>query len=142
MYSDKNLAYVLTILESIEKIFLYTSGFSTPEEFYEANDQLNFNGTYNLLIVEGEESKKIDLLLKREFSQIPWRKIADLRNHLVHEYRGTDPGILFDIVQNYLIDLKSALIDMLAKINYDKKQFTEIVKSKHFSHIQYLLLKK
>lgn len=142
MYSDKNLAYVLTILESIEKIFLYTNGFSTPEEFYEANDQLNFNGTYNLLIVVGEESKKIDSLLRKEFPQIPWRKIAGLRNHLVHEYRGAAPGILFDIVNNYLYDLKSALVQMLSKIQYDKKQFAEILRSKHFGHIQYLLFKK
>jgi uncharacterized protein with HEPN domain len=58
MFSDKNLAYILTTLEAIEKINLYTKDFIDPEVFYEANDQLNFNATYNLLIVVGEESKK------------------------------------------------------------------------------------
>ncbi len=77
MFSDKNLAYVLTILEAIEKIVLYTKSFESPEEFYEANDQLNFNATYNLLIVIGEESKKIDPALKKSFPETPWVKIKD-----------------------------------------------------------------
>lgn len=141
MYSDKNLAYILTILESIEKVNIYTDLFEDPEAFYEANDQLNFNATYNLLIVIGEESKKIEALLKKEFSTIPWRKIAGLRNHLVHEYRGTDPAILFDIVRKYLPPLKIALIGMLSKIEYDQKQFVEIIGSDYYRHLKYLLNK-
>ena len=38
-----DLMYLLNILESIEKILLYSEGFNDPEEFYQVNDQLNFN---------------------------------------------------------------------------------------------------
>jgi uncharacterized protein with HEPN domain len=141
MFSDKNLAYILTILESIEKINLYTKGFKNPEIFYEANDQLNFNATYNLLIVVGEESKKIDSKLRKLFPLISWSKIASLRNHLVHEYRGTDPSILFDIVKKYLPDLKNALIEMLAMVDFDKSLFRKIINSPHYRHLKYLLSK-
>lgn len=106
MYSDRNLAYILTVLEAIEKIFLYTKDFNDPDVFYSSNDQLNFNATYTLLIVVAEESKKIEPLLKKEFDNIPWRKIGQFRNHLVHQYRGADPEIIFDIVHSYLPDLK------------------------------------
>jgi uncharacterized protein with HEPN domain len=106
MYSDRNLAYILTVLEAIEKILLYTKEFNDPEAFYSSNDQLNFNATYTLLIVVAEESKKVEPLLKKEFDTIPWRKIAQFRNHLVHQYRGADPEIIFDIVRGYLPDLK------------------------------------
>jgi uncharacterized protein with HEPN domain len=139
MFSDKNLAYILTALESIEKIHLYMHDFSDPEVFYEANDQLNFNATYNLLIVVGEESKKIENDLRKLFPSIPWTKIVALRNHLVHEYRGTDPAILFDIVKKYLPDLKIVLIGMLAKVDFDKYQFQKIISSPHYKHIKYLL---
>ncbi len=141
MFSDKNLAYILTTLESIEKLHLYTNGFNNPDVFYEANDQLNFNATYNLLIVVGEESKKIDSDLRKLFPSIPWSKIVALRNHLVHEYRGTDPAILFDIVKKYLPDLKTALIEMLAQVDFDKDQFERIISSPHYKHIKYLLEK-
>ena len=49
MYNKLNLAYILISLEAIEKIFLYTKEFKDPEVFLWANDQLNFNATYNLL---------------------------------------------------------------------------------------------
>ncbi len=141
MFSDKNLAYILTTLEAIEKINLYTKDFNDPEVFYEANDQLNFNATYNLLIVVGEESKKIESELRKLFPLIPWSKIAALRNYLVHEYRGTDPSILFDIIKKYLPVLKSVLIEMLAEVDFDKDQFQKIISSPHYKHLKYLLKK-
>ena len=57
---DKQLLYILTILEAVEKIRIYTAEFSDPLDFFEANAQMNFNATVNLLIAIGEESKKID----------------------------------------------------------------------------------
>ena len=54
MYNSKNLTYILTILEAIEKISYYSKEFEDEEEFYFANKQLNFNATVNLLIAIGE----------------------------------------------------------------------------------------
>jgi hypothetical protein len=53
MHDEKNLVYVLTILEAIEKIKIYSSDFENPDDFLWANQQLNFNGTVNLLIAIG-----------------------------------------------------------------------------------------
>lgn len=60
MYEKKNFTYILTILEAIEKIYLYTKAFQDADEFYQANDQMNFNACQALLLVIGEESKKIN----------------------------------------------------------------------------------
>lgn len=43
MYSGKNLIYLLTILEAIEKIWIYTRDFSDAEAFYLSDEQLHFN---------------------------------------------------------------------------------------------------
>jgi uncharacterized protein with HEPN domain len=43
-----DLLYLLNILESIEKINLYIGDIDNAEDFYYANDQLNFNATLNL----------------------------------------------------------------------------------------------
>jgi uncharacterized protein with HEPN domain len=142
MFSNKNLAYILTTLEAIEKILLYTKDFKDPDTFYSSNDQLNFNATYTLLIVVSEESKKIEPLLKKEFGDIPWAKIAKFRNHLVHEYRGADPEIIFDIVRNYLPNLKSTLISMLRLVDVDRDELMKILKSDYYQHINYLIENK
>lgn len=45
MFDSKNILYILTILESIEKIFIYSDSFEDEDTFYFANKQLNFNAT-------------------------------------------------------------------------------------------------
>lgn len=141
MFSNKNLAYLLTALEAIEKINIYSSGFDNPESFYEANDQLNFNACFNLLIVIGEETRKIEPLLKRNFPEVEWRKISGLRNHLVHEYRGIDPAIIFDIISRFLSGLKETLIKMLQVIDHDKEELLKILESDYYKHLKYLIEK-
>ncbi|MCK4763285.1 MAG: DUF86 domain-containing protein [Candidatus Aminicenantes bacterium] len=138
MFDKKNLVYVLTILESIEKIMIYSHGFENADDFLWANQQLNFNGTVNLLIAIGEESKKIDVKLKEEFPGIEWKAIAGIRDKLSHDYRGIDPNILWNVIQNKLNDLKLTLIKMLDRINYDNEALTEALKTKYYSHLSYL----
>lgn len=66
MYSQKNIAYLLTALEAIEKIYIYTSGIKDAAAFLELNEQLNFNACQTLLMAIGEETKKIDAGLQKE----------------------------------------------------------------------------
>ncbi len=138
MYDEKNLVYVLSILEAIEKIKIYSSAFENADDFLWSNQQLNFNGTVNLLIAIGEESKKIDDKLKEEFSDIEWKAIAGIRDKLSHDYRGIDPNIVWNVIRNKLDDLKDTLIQMLGKINYEKETLVKALKSKYYSHLSYL----
>ncbi len=75
MFDSKNLIYILTILEAIEKILYYSREFSTEEDFFYANKQLNFNATVNLLIAIGEENKKIDEALKSS-NTLNWKNVS------------------------------------------------------------------
>jgi uncharacterized protein with HEPN domain len=138
MYDEKNLVYVLTILEAIEKIKIYSSEFGNADDFLWANQQLNFNGTVNLLIAIGEESKKINTKLKEEFPDIDWKAIAGIRDKLSHDYRGIDPNIVWNVVQDKLDDLKDTLIQMLGRVNYDKETLDEALKTNYYSHLSYL----
>jgi uncharacterized protein with HEPN domain len=121
MYEKKNLTYILTALESIEKIFIYTKGIKDADDFFKLADQLNFNACQILLLVIGEECKKIEKELKDENPEIPWHLIAGLRNRIAHDYRSIDPNISFDIIRNYLPDLKEELIKMLEKVDFEKE---------------------
>jgi len=50
MFDSKNITYILTILEAIEKVLYYSKDFEDDEKFFYANKQLNFNATVNLLL--------------------------------------------------------------------------------------------
>lgn len=139
MYEESNLVYILTALEAIEKIKLYTTGFENADDFLWSNQQLNFNGTVNLLIAIGEETKKINNKLKGEFPGTDWKGIAGIRDKLSHDYRGIDPHIVWKVTQDDLDSLKTALIDMLARINYDPETLKTALKTRYYSHLSYLL---
>jgi len=139
MYETKNITYVLTILEAIEKIYIYIADLNSADEFYESNEQMNFNATQILLLVIGEESKKINDDLKNEHSEIPWSLIARLRNRIAHDYRSIDPNITFDVIQNYLPALKNVLVQMVSKIEFEADFLEKIIKTPHYKHLQYLI---
>lgn len=137
MYSSKNLIYILTMLEAIEKILFYSKDFKDEEEFFYANKQLNFNASVNLLIAIGEENKKIDDGLKTS-ALINWKNISALRDKLSHNYRGVDESIVWDTIQNYLPKLKTALIEILPQIENYKIYLDEALKSEYYKDLEYL----
>jgi uncharacterized protein with HEPN domain len=137
MFSSKNLTYILTILEAIEKIFYYSGEFKNEEAFFYANKQLNFNATVNLLIAIGEENKKIDDALKTS-NAISWKNISAMRDKISHNYRGVDESMVWDIIQNYLPTLKILLIEMLPKIEDYQIYIKEALKSKYYEDLIYL----
>lgn len=139
MYEKKNFTYILTTLEAIEKIYLYTNDFRDADEFYHANDQMNFNACQALLLVIGEESKKINQDLKEEHKTIPWHLISGLRNRIAHDYRSIDPNISFDIIKNYLPGLKNELIKMLSKVEFEEELLIKVVNSSQYQHLKYLI---
>lgn len=139
MYNKRNITYVLTTLEAIEKINIYTDKIQTAEELYAQNDQLQFNACQTLLLVIGEETKKIDKNLKIEHSEIPWNLIAGMRNRIAHDYRSVDPNITFDIVRNYLPPLKSELILMVEKIEFEDDFLQRMVQTNYYRHLKYLI---
>lgn len=137
MYSNKNLTYILTILEAIEKISYYSQDFKDEEEFFYANKQLNFNATVNLLIAIGEENKKIDDKLKIS-TKINWKNISAMRDKISHNYRGIDESMVWDIIQNYLPILKVLLIEILPKIEDHKLYIKEALSSEYYEDLIYL----
>lgn len=71
MYSEKHLSYICTMLECIEKAFIYSEGFLNASDFLWENNQINFNATWGVLLVIGEEAKKITPEMKRTYNSIP-----------------------------------------------------------------------
>ena len=138
MYDSKNIAYVLTSLEAIEKLLIYTEGIQTAKDFLERSDQLVYNACLTLLMTIGEEVNKIDVDLKEEYPHIPWQSIKGMRNRIAHDYRGLDPTIPYSIIKQFLSPLKECFTSMIVKIDYPKAKLNKVLDSTYYKHIRYL----
>ena len=67
------------------------------------------------LEIIGEASKKIDMTIRNEYPEISWKNIAGTRDRLIHHYFAVDNDIVWDIIQNNLSELQTAVIQILAK---------------------------
>jgi uncharacterized protein with HEPN domain len=140
MYSERNLIYILTILECIEKTWIYTKEFDNPTDFIWANEQKELNATISLFIAIGEESKKIEQVLKDAIqSNFLWKDVAGLRDKISHDYRGVNPDILWSVIHKDLSKLKSSLIEMMHLINPPRELLKKFLSTPHYKHIQYLI---
>lgn len=100
------------MLEAIERIGRYVDGM-TEKEFLK--DDLTQDAVIRNLEVLGEASKRIPGPITQRHPEIPWSRIADMRNILVHEYHSVDPSIILDAARNDLPPLVGPLKALLAE---------------------------
>jgi uncharacterized protein with HEPN domain len=103
--------YLDDIIEAAEHIEKYTSGLSL--EAFSKDRKTRDAVLYNLQVV-GEAIKKVPEEVRSRHPDIEWKKIAGLRDILVHEYFGIDVDIVWDVVANKLPDLKLQIEKILA----------------------------
>ena len=81
------------MLEAIERIARYTDGM--PIADFVADERTQDAVLRNLEIL-GEAAKRIPPSVTHRHPEIPWSRITDMRNILVHEYHSVDPAIILD----------------------------------------------
>lgn len=107
MKDDK--VYIISILESIEKIELYTK--FEKEKFMNSN-MIQDAVIRNLEII-GEATKKITLELKKDNLDIPWKQMAGLRDILIHDYMGVDLKTVWNVVEKELPIVKNRIKELI-----------------------------
>ena len=108
---NKDYYLLLSILETIEKIFRYTNAYQSAEELYQ-NDR-DFDASMMNFIVIGEDVGKLSDEFKRKNEQIDWQKIYTLRNIIAHQYFGINVDVVWQIISIDLPKLKEELHKIL-----------------------------
>jgi uncharacterized protein with HEPN domain len=67
------------------------------------------------LEIIGEASKKVDLDFRAQYPQVEWKKMAGLRDRLIHDYFGVDYTIVWNVVTTDIPALTNEIKAILAE---------------------------
>ena len=104
--------FLKDILQAIERIEEYTCDLSF-EDFCE--NRLIQDGVVRNLEIIGEAVKHLPKDVQKKYPAVEWKKIAGLRDILIHAYFGVDHDIVWDVVINKIPRLKEQVSLILKK---------------------------
>lgn len=104
--------YLIHILESLGKIEDYTHG---GRDAFMDSPMVQDAVVRNFEVI-GEAVKQIPDSLKLEHPEIPWRRIAGLRDVLIHQYMSVDLEAVWAIVEDELPKFRQAIVGILVRL--------------------------
>jgi uncharacterized protein with HEPN domain len=98
------------ILDAVSRVEGFTVG--GPADFTES--PMVQDAVLRNLEVIGEAVKNLSAGLRETHPEVPWSRIAGLRDVLIHQYFGVDLDAVWNVVENRLPELKRAVTAILA----------------------------
>ncbi|MAG07324.1 hypothetical protein CMI46_00735 [Candidatus Pacearchaeota archaeon] len=106
------IIFIKHILNSINDIERSTKSLS--EGSFKKNKDVQ-DATIRRLEIIGEAVKNLPSDFKNKYSDVPWNKIAGMRDKLMHHYFGVDLVIVWNVVEDDLPKLKKDIKQILDK---------------------------
>ena len=110
--------YLTDILDSIKDIESFVNEI-TCEQF--TDDHLRRNAVVRSLEIIGEAAKKIPDTLRERYSDIPWKRMAGMRDKLIHGYFGVDWESVWETATIRIPEIQG-LIEKMLQEQSDKEK--------------------
>jgi uncharacterized protein with HEPN domain len=105
-----HLDYLQDIMTMMEKIESFTAGM-TKEDFIE--DCMAHFAVIRAMEVMGEAAKNVPPEVRQKYPEIPWKKMAGLRDKVIHGYFGVDLFIIWESATRLIPGYRPVLLRIL-----------------------------
>ncbi len=95
--------YLKHILDSIEAVEEYTKNLS-EQDFFDSQEKQD--AVIRRLEIIGEAVRNLPEDFREKYPEILWKKIAGMRDKLIHEYFDVDIELVWQVVKKDLMELK------------------------------------
>lgn len=106
------IIYLNHILDCINKIQVYTKGMNQGEFL---NNSLIQDGVIRNLEIIGEATRQLDQSFRLRYPQIEWKKIAGMRDKLIHDYIGVDLWAVWGVIEKIIPDFYEQIQEIIKK---------------------------
>lgn len=99
MSSRTQKEFLEDILEASNRAMSYIEGMSYKEFLFDRKTQ---DAVIRTLEISGEATKHLSSELREQYTLIPWKNMAGVRDKLIHHYFGVNFDIIWQIVTEEL----------------------------------------
>ena len=132
----KDIGFIFAILKMCDDIEVYKSEYKNVKDIL--NTRIGLNACLMNIYQIGEFAGKLSDEFKKQFDNIEWKEIKDLRNVIIHDYLGVDLEKIENILEKempILIDNILGIIHLMLENKYIDDEFLKF-SSKDFQVIQ------
>ncbi len=101
------------IQEALERISSYLKGLTYPKFLEDKKTQDAVVRNFEII---GEATKNITADFRARYADVPWKKLAGLRDKLTHFYFGIDYKIVWNVARKELPKLRRQIKDVRREI--------------------------
>lgn len=109
-YPRESLDYLRDILEMMDKVQQFIG--NMPFNDFATDEKTSF-AVFRALEVIGEAAKHVPAPVRRRHPDVPWRRMAGMRDRLIHGYFGVDVEIVWETATRLVPELRPRLAEVL-----------------------------
>ena len=113
------LDYLQDILDAVIDIESFIKG-TTRDTF--VKDNMRRNAVIRSLEIIGEAAKNIPEELRNKYPDIPWKRMAGMRDKLIHGYFGVDYESVWSLITERISDIKQPIEKMIREQSNNKRK--------------------